>query len=162
MEMMDIVNENDQVLGSTSREEIYAKQHYHRIAHVIIFNNKKEMALQLRSKTISFCPGHWTTAVGGHVQAGETYEDAALREYKEELGTTSKLKFIAKDYYAPPERKKFLGIFETTYNGPFKLEKGKVDKVEYFSLKKIQEMLDSGEKFHPELTFILKKHYGLK
>ena len=43
MEYMDIVDGNDQVIGSAPIDEIYEKKHLHRIAHIFIFNDKVEM-----------------------------------------------------------------------------------------------------------------------
>ena len=157
---MDIVNPQDDVIGKTSRQEIYAKSLIHRIVHILIFNDKNEMALQKRSSNVTFCPNHWSTAVGGHVRAGESYEEAALREYEEELGTKSKLEYFSKDYYSgegTPD--KFLVTFKTTFNGPFHLDKVDVEKICFFKLDKIKEMINNGEKFHPELLFLLKKYF---
>ncbi|MCA9460196.1 MAG: NUDIX domain-containing protein, partial [Nanoarchaeota archaeon] len=83
MELLDIVNRKDEVIGVASKEDVYKKSLTHRIVHILIFNDKNELALQLRSKKVSFCPSHWSTSVGGHVQSGESYEGAALREYQE-------------------------------------------------------------------------------
>ncbi len=160
MEILDIVDINDNVIGTATRDEVYQKLLGHRIVHVLIFNSKNEMALQLRSRNVSFCPNHWSTAVGGHVQSGENYEEAALREYEEELGTTSALQFLNKDLYQIENRpNKFLTTFKTIYNGPFKKDEEAVEKIDYFSLEKIREMIRDGEKFHPELLFILQKHF---
>ena len=160
MEFLDVVDNNDNVVGRTAYEEVYAKKLGHRIVHVLIFNDKGEMALQLRSMKKLFCPGHWSTAVGGHVQAGENYEQAALREFEEELGRKTEIKFENKFLYETKEgMKKHLGIFSTVFNGPFEVNLEEVDKVEYFKLDKIKEMINQGEKFHPELLFLLKKSY---
>ena len=121
------------------------------------------MALQLRSKDKSFCPGYWSTAVGGHVQSGETYEEAVLREFKEELGTKTEIIFAYKDLYNDSMGlQKFLVTFKSVSNGPFKVNPKEVEKVEFFSLDKIQEMINDGEKFHPELLFLLEKHFEIK
>jgi len=162
-EFLDVVDRSDNVIGRASKEEVYRRALCHRIVHVLIFNDKGEMALQLRSPNISFCPGHWSTAVGGHVQSGETSEQAALREYKEELGAISKLAFFSKDFYhAPGTPDKFLITFKTRFNGPFKPDPDAVTMVEFFTLEDIKKMLEKGEKFHPELLFLLRKHFFLE
>lgn len=161
MEILDIVNQHDEVIGKASRDEIYEKLLPHRIVHVLIFNDKKEMALQLRSKTVSFCPSHWSTTVGGHVQTGENYEEAAMREYEEELGIKSVLTFFDKVIYEVENKpKKFLTIFTTECNGPFSKDPSDVEKVEFFPLDTIRNMIQKGEKFHPELLFILQKYFA--
>ncbi len=160
MEFLDVVSDRDEVIGRASRDEIYKKLLPHRIVHILIFNDRQEMALQLRSKIASFCPGHWSTAVGGHVQSGENYEQAALRESEEELGIKSELQLLGSDIYEAKNRpKKFLRTFTTQYNGPFKTEEGAVEKVEFFPLEKIKQMILGKEKFHPELLYILQKYF---
>ncbi|MBI4163229.1 MAG: NUDIX domain-containing protein [Candidatus Aenigmarchaeota archaeon] len=165
MEMMDIVNEKDEVVGKAQREEVYKKLLLHRIVHVLIFNVKGEMALQLRSN-VNFCPYYWCTAAGGHVKSGESWEDAGKRELKEELGVEAKLTLLYKDIYTDNFRKtnmkKILATFKTVYSGSFKINPEEVDKIEFFSLEKIQQMVNNKEKMHPELLFLLKKHFGVK
>lgn len=153
--MLDVVNEDDVVIGNAPFSQVYKEQLPHRIVHVLIFNDQGDMALQKRSVLKSFCPGHWSTAVGGHVQSGESYEEAALREFQEELGTTAKLEVLRKDFYT--ERKKFLVTFKAIYNGPFTINPEEVEDVRFFSLEDIKNMIVHGEKFHPELLFLLKQ-----
>lgn len=100
--------------------------------------------------------------MGGHVRYGEDYIDAAKREMNEELGLDIELEFKWKDYYTDERGiKRFLGTFIGHYDGPFRLNPREVEKIEYFSLEIIQQMIDSGDKFHPELLFILKKHFNI-
>jgi 8-oxo-dGTP pyrophosphatase MutT (NUDIX family) len=46
-----------------------------------------EVLLQLREGT-GYMDGHWAAAAAGHVEAGESVLDAAVREAAEELGIT--------------------------------------------------------------------------
>lgn len=160
MEFLDIVDRNDAVISQASKEYVYKKSLCHRISHVLIFNDEGKMVVQKRSKNVSFCPDHWSTAVGGHVQAGETYKEAALREFQEELGTTNKLEFVGKDFYnAPNTPNKFLATFETQCNGSFHPDPKVVSEVRAYNIKDIKQMMKQGEKLHPELIFILNTYY---
>lgn len=157
---MDVVDNSDKVVGKDTKKNIYLKNLMHRIIHVLIFDKNNNMALQLRSKTCSFCPGHWSTAVGGHVRSSESYETAALREFKEELGAAAELNFFSKDFYKVKNTPdKFLTTFKCIFEGPFYVNKKEVEKIEFFSIEKIKQMINKGEKFHPELLFLLKNHF---
>lgn len=165
VEMMDVVDKKDQVQGELSQEDIYKFRKLHRIVHVLVYNNKGELALQLRSKYKSYLPLYWSTPVGGHVQKGESYELAALREAEEELGAKLEIELINKFYYKDYIRKldKFLGVFKATYNGLFKLNPKEVKDARFFSLEKIRQMIENKDKIHPELYALLEAlHFGKK
>ena len=56
-----------------------------KIAAIILENDKGEFLLALRdNKSWIPFPNHWDL-IGGHVEEGETPEEALVREYKEEL-----------------------------------------------------------------------------
>jgi len=158
MEFLDVVDLDDKVVGRASHSDIYANKHPHRIVHVLLYNKRGEMALQLRSKEKSFCPLHWGTAVGGHVQSGETYEQAALREFEEELGRAAELQVLRKDRYDDHRGiTKFLTTYTAEYEGPFEVNPEEVDRVEFFSNEALNQMVVDGEKVHPELLFLLER-----
>jgi isopentenyl-diphosphate delta-isomerase len=160
MEYIDVVNDQDQVMGKATRKEIYQNLLSHRIVHVLVFNNVGEMALQLRAKNIAYLPLYWCTSAGGHVGSGESYKTAARRELKEECGIDTEIEFLYKDIYFHEEKlKKFLSIFKTVYNKPLEMKNEEVERIEFFNIEKIKQMIASGEKMHPELTFIIKNHF---
>ncbi|WP_372698585.1 NUDIX domain-containing protein [Arthrobacter sp. JSM 101049] len=51
----------------------------------VVFRRGEEVLLQLRRGT-GYMDGWWSTAAAGHVEAGESVEEAAAREALEELG----------------------------------------------------------------------------
>jgi isopentenyl-diphosphate Delta-isomerase len=92
-EMLDVVNQNDEVIGKAARDEVHQKGLTCRMIYVWFYTPDKKIILQRRSKTKKNHPGRLTTAVSGHVESGATYREAALREAFEETG----IKIIAND-----------------------------------------------------------------
>lgn len=158
--MLDVVNEDDRVVGKAKKSTVYKKLLTHRIVRVLIFNKKGQMALQLRSKNVSFCPSHWCSSASGHVQSGESYKEAALRECMEEIGISPRITFLYKDIYKLENGLiKIITTFKAFHEGPFKLNSREVEDVKFFSLRKIKDMMKKGVKFHPELKFLLEKYF---
>ena len=70
---------------------------WHRAIAVAIINKKQEILLQQRSKSKEKNAGMWDISVAGHISAGQSSSDAALREINEEIGTEinkSELEYI--------------------------------------------------------------------
>lgn len=85
-EIFDVVNENDEVVGKGTRSEVHAKNLIHRAVHVFVLNRNGDLWLQKRSLKKDKNPGVWDSSVSGHLDSGEDYLTAAIRELKEEIG----------------------------------------------------------------------------
>ncbi|MFO0920342.1 MAG: NUDIX domain-containing protein [Candidatus Saccharimonadales bacterium] len=79
------VDEKDNPIGSASKADIQRMGLWHRIVQVMIMDKHGRYLLQRRSKNVSV-PGLWNHSAAGHVDEGEGYLQAAVRETKEELG----------------------------------------------------------------------------
>jgi isopentenyl-diphosphate delta-isomerase type 1 len=85
-EYLDIVSEEDIVVGKETRKKVHEIGLWHRGVHVFLFNDKDEMLIQKRSANRTSSPSLLDCSVSEHVQAGENYLNAAIRGLKEELG----------------------------------------------------------------------------
>jgi isopentenyldiphosphate isomerase len=85
-ELFDVVDEQDRVLRREARAEVHRQRLLHRAVHILVFNIRGEVYLQRRSAKKDTYPHRWTTSCSGHVDAGEDYDTAAVRELAEELG----------------------------------------------------------------------------
>lgn len=87
-EYFDKVDQNDHVIGKISREQAHKFNLLHRAVHIFIKGQNGKWLLQKRSSKKDLDPLLLTTSCSGHVDSGETYLDAAVRECEEELGLT--------------------------------------------------------------------------
>lgn len=55
-EILDIINLDDQVIGQSTREDVYANNHMHRIVHIIVRDTSGNFLLQTRSETVKYLP----------------------------------------------------------------------------------------------------------
>lgn len=87
-DIFDIVDCDDNVIGSAPRSLVHARGLLHRSAHVLIFTDSlpRKILLQKRSMLKDSNPGLYTTSCSGHIDSGETYDEGVVREMREETG----------------------------------------------------------------------------
>ncbi|MCL5666224.1 MAG: NUDIX domain-containing protein [Patescibacteria group bacterium] len=70
------------------RAEIHQKPFntWHATTAIYVINKEGELLCSKRSNNHSYRPGQWQGCFGGHVQAGESYEQNAAKELSEEAG----------------------------------------------------------------------------
>ena len=90
-EKVVLVTENDEVLGLMEKQQAHINGLLHRAFSVFLFNSKGEMLLQKRAAEKYHSPNQWTNACCSHPRANETYEEAAKRRLKEELGIDTEI-----------------------------------------------------------------------
>jgi isopentenyldiphosphate isomerase len=135
--MRDIVNEQDEVVGQASKEEFSEGELICRVAFVMLTNRSGELLLHQRSARKKAYPLYWSGAAAGHLHSGETYEEGARRELREELGIEVPLELVGK-FYSPPDRE-MVAIFLGSYDGPVRVEKHEVERVAHFSPRRLAE-----------------------
>lgn len=79
-----VVNEHDEVLGYMGLFDAIKQGHIRRVSCVLIFNDKGELLIQRRAAHV-LSPLLLDYSAAGHVDEGDTYEEAAYRELREEL-----------------------------------------------------------------------------
>jgi len=159
VEMFDIVDEKDKVIGKAPRPEVHAKGLWHRAVYVMVFNSKGELFLQLRSNDKDVEPGVWTCSSSGHLSSGETYDEAAVKETFEEIGIEVRPKRLFKLMYEPYHQ--HLWIYKAEHEGPFKLDPVEVADGKWVTMESLMEdIVANPENYSPEFIQILKKFNG--
>lgn len=168
LQKLNIIDENDNIIGEDSRENIHKKGLLHREIHVWIYNKKAEILFQKRSMAKDTCPGLLDASVGGHVELNDNYSEAAIRELEEETDIKADKNDLT--YITKIRKKTYDKITGMTNNvirvvyayehdnkQEIKLEKNKADSLEFWSLEKIFNVFEEDrKKFIPTM---LSKEY---
>ncbi|HEV2318202.1 MAG TPA: NUDIX domain-containing protein [Verrucomicrobiae bacterium] len=142
-EIFDIVNGRDEVIGRAPRSEVHARGLLHRAVHVLVFNCRGEVFLQKRSMKKDRQPGVWDSSCSGHVDSGEEYDQAAVRELGEEIGLRLN---------APPRRLfkvdacaetdgEFAWVYRCHGEGPFKLDPDEIETGDWFAPERVSRWI---------------------
>lgn len=91
-ELLDIVDEHDRVIGQKLRSEVYAhKLSNFRVVNAFLMNDEHKLWIPRRSANKRIFPLCLDASMGGHVAAGESYEQAFVRELREEVGIDARV-----------------------------------------------------------------------
>jgi isopentenyl-diphosphate delta-isomerase len=90
-ELVILVNEKDEPLGTMDKLEVHQKGFLHRAFSTFIFNDSGQLLLQRRAMEKYHSANLWTNTCCGHPRPEEHIIDAAKRRLKEEMGIETNL-----------------------------------------------------------------------
>jgi 8-oxo-dGTP pyrophosphatase MutT (NUDIX family) len=118
-ELVERVDEQDRVVGVVDRTEAVSRHWLHRIATTVCRDPEGRIFVHRRPDGVSRFPGQYNWLIGGAVDIGETYEQAAARELTEELGVVSAVPRFLFKYLCRGEISPYwLGLHETALADP--------------------------------------------
>lgn len=144
-EMFPVVDEEGNILSAATRGECHSgSMLLHPVVHLHVFNSEGQLYLQKRPDWKDIQPGKWDTAVGGHVDLGESIHEALRREVREELGVTDFEPQQLPHYVFQSDRERELVFpFRTTYDGDVK-PSAETDGGKFWSISEIEDSLGKG------------------
>ena len=163
-EYFDIVDENDNIIGKELRSVCHSNPKIiHRGIFVIVENELEEILLEKRSMTKDTNPGKWAV-IGEHNLLGESYEKAAIRGLKEELGLKAKVKKIAKLKISSKRETEFDEIFVAKINSTqdIIIDKKELSGVRFISIKQLKkEIKERPRSFSSWSLKVLKEYFRI-
>lgn len=163
-EYFPIVNETGEVIGKASRQECHSQATpelraalLHPVVHLHVFSSDGRLYLQQRAMHKDLLPGYWDTAVGGHVQYGETILNALAREVSEEIGISDYVPEHVETYRFDSSREsEMVHVYRTVYDGPFLWNDGEVSDGRFWSVEELRSAVGKGI-LTPNLELELKR-----
>ncbi len=144
-ERFPVVDETGRVIGSATRGECHGgSMLLHPVVHLHLFDRSGRLYLQRRPLWKDIQPGRWDTAVGGHVDFGETVDEALRREVREELGIVDfEPQFVAVYPFRSERERELVHVFRTVYDGPVR-PSDELDGGRFWTAAEIREQLCKG------------------
>lgn len=143
MEIIDIVDRDDRIIGKSEREIPHGRPDMiHRAVHLFVVDGRGRLLLQKRGAGKEVEPGKWDTSVGGHLHAGETYRDAAERETFEELKIrTDDMIFLYSYLYRNQFESEYITSFMIRYDDLPDFQEEEISEVRFFSVPEIEYLI---------------------
>jgi 16S rRNA (adenine1518-N6/adenine1519-N6)-dimethyltransferase len=140
-EMIQVVDEENRPLAPKSRATVHRENLFHRSVHLFIRNGRGELLLQRRSQRKDKFPGHWDSGAAGHVDADESYEEAAARELVEELGISIPLSRLGAVSASSRTGYEFVEIYGGNCEGPLTVNESEIESVGWFEIPMIDQWI---------------------
>ena len=162
-EMFPIVDDEGRVIGKATRGECHnGSKLLHPVVHLHVFNTRGDLYLQKRPEWKDIQPGKWDTAVGGHMDYGETPATALQREMLEELGINDFTPIsIGKYVFESPRERELIYVHRTTYDGEIKPSLEELDGGRFWTIQEIREARGKGV-FTPNFESEYKRFFEIK
>ena len=157
-EIFDICDAEDRVIGQARRADVHARNLLHRAVHVWVFRSNGQLVAQRRSASKDQYPNALTSSASGHLDAGEDYLTAAIRELGEELGLRGvKLQFAVKLPASPATAYEHTVLYTITTDAPLTPDAGEVAGLELYSKAELsRELSRPGDKLSPPFRELLE------
>ncbi|WP_149303356.1 NUDIX hydrolase [Pareuzebyella sediminis] len=150
-ELVDILDANGNFTGKTAmKSEAHRKGWFHPTIHVWFYTKNGKILIQQRAKNKDTHPLLWDVSVAGHIGAGESIENSALREIQEEIGLTVSPQMLEKIGKFKSEHTHHADLIDREYHHTFLCElevpisqlqkqESEVEKLALISLLKFSE-----------------------
>ena len=144
-EIFPVVDENGTTVGKATRGECHSgSKLLHPVVHLHLFDSSGRIYLQQRPLWKDIQPGKWDTAVGGHIDYGETVDAALRRETQEELGLAGlSVEFLLNYVFESERERELVHVFRATYDGDVR-PSDELDGGRFWSLDELQEAFGNG------------------
>lgn len=156
-EIFDVCDVEDRVIGQARRADVHARNLLHRAVHVWVFRSDGQLVTQRRSATKDQYPNTLTSSASGHLDHGEDYLTAAMRELGEELGLTGiELTFAVKLPASPLTAYEHTVLYTVQTDTTLVPNVGEVAGLELYSIEELKHLLTRpGDNLSPPFRELL-------
>lgn len=138
-ELVDLIDDAGRTIGTVTRHEMRTRRLPHRCVYILVFNRQGKLFIHQRTATKDVYPAYWDVAVGGVLAAGETFDEGARREGREELGVDLAVTALFPFRFADAATVVHGMVYRAVHDGPFVLQTEEVQRGEFVTWATVRE-----------------------
>lgn len=158
-ELLDLVNEYDEVVKQAYRLDVYKNNlNNFRVVNAFLINKNKEVWIPRRSNTKRLFPLCLDASMGGHVMAGESYDQAFVRELYEELNlSVDNLHYSCCAKLVPHQHNvsAYMQVYLVHTNDSPDYNKNDFDSAQWYDISELERSIRSGEATKGDLPVLI-------
>jgi isopentenyldiphosphate isomerase len=137
LELVDVIDQHGNVLATVTRREMRERRLLHRCVYILLFNCHGDVFIHLRTPAKDVFPSHWDVTVGGVLASGESFDQAAERELREELGVDATLESLFLFPYNDESTIVQGKVYRVRHDGPFRLQPEEIVRGEFVAVQEV-------------------------
>jgi isopentenyl-diphosphate delta-isomerase len=162
-ELLDLVDQNDCVIRQEWRSVIHANQlKYLRAINAFIVNDEGKLWIPRRAAHKPSLANALDMSVSGHVQSGENYEQAFIRELAEEVNMDAHtIAYRCLGYLTPvrDDTSAFMKVYEITHHKTPNYNTDDFSECFWLSPQEILDQLEAGALAKSDLKKLVHRFY---
>lgn len=142
--VIDAVDGRNEPIGQIHRNEVFAKKANFRTVHILIRSlDRTSLLLQELPPNHPRSPARLGSSVAGYLHAGESYQSAARRKLKEELGINRVFRLWPVDLIEMHDEgvSKFIQIYTFPYDYSGQFDRSRIENVSYYRFATLDRLL---------------------
>lgn len=140
-DLVDVVDDAGNVIGIVTRQQMRCRRLPHRCVYVLVFDSSGRLLVHQRTASKDLFPAYWDLCIGGVLAAGETFDDGARRESREELGIELDLKPLFPFRYSDDHTTVHAMVFQAVHNGPFQFQPEEVQSGRFIAIEELNSLV---------------------
>lgn len=144
MEQLYHVTEDDSVIGPVNRDIAHSNHMLHRAGMIFVARADGKILLTWRSPSKETFPDMHDSSCAFHVTFGESYQEAAKRELREETGIQENPTYLGKFWFQEPPEYEMVAVFMCDSDAVPVLDSTELAAGNFFSTDEIDKIVASG------------------
>jgi len=143
-ELLYRVMQDDSVIGPVDRNRAHMEAILHRSGIVFLVRSDGKVLLQHRSPLKQIFPNRFDSSCSYHVTFGESYEEAAIRELREETGISAPVAFLGKFSHQDKPENQIVAVFVCKSDAGVTIDEAEAIDARFYSKEEVDRIVASG------------------